>query len=82
MTSTTTLSNIVALRDSLTKWFPTANIVQLSFGNNYLRIQILRTDGLMAKEHKVRWDDLLQADKPPERLVELLTRAGSSVNDD
>ncbi len=74
----TNLLNIIALRDTLTHWFPTALSVQLSYGRTYFRIQVLRADGCLTGEYRISWDDLLQADNVEERLKEFLTKAGSA----
>ena len=70
------LPDLIAIRDTITRWYPTALCVQLSYGQNRFRVQILHADGHMGREVSVVWDDLLQADSIEERLKEILTKAG------
>jgi len=52
----------------------------VSFGQTYLRVQVCQNGGTLSPEHRIRWDDVLQADKPEEVLKTLLTKAGKGVN--
>ena len=75
------LDAILTLREHLSQWFPTTNIVQLSFGQIFFRIQLLQ-NGLMTREYKIAWDDLRQADNPVEELRLLVSRVELKVERD